>query len=326
VREFVLPDPTNNKTLDRPIQFALISADRELRDVDGDMPLAWDIVPYDGLRSRAPAEVSAITQADPGVVTAASVDSDVTGHGFSTNDIVCVNGVEGMEELNDRMFIATRIDATTLSLKTLDGLDNVDTSGYTEYDSGGKIAHSGFLLNTTAILRGATTWTFKRVLPGPSFDGSTELEVIDEFEIGQDGGWTSPSYAQMPKRYRHWQHYTSGSASTHYLFWYPATDKAYNIAFRYQKEVPDLSTWTADAYPFHPPEIHEMLWHGALAKLVAFSERAKRQTKAGERMYVRMEVMFAQQWSMMWEQDKVKARTISRKMRGQTGGIRRIVL
>lgn len=60
--------------------------------------------------------ITAISKANPGVVTAPY-------HALSTGDEVYLTGIEGMEELNGRVFTVTVIDADNFSI-------GVDTTGY----------------------------------------------------------------------------------------------------------------------------------------------------------------------------------------------------
>lgn len=77
--------------------------------------------------------ISGITQADPGVVTA-------TSHGLSNGDHVYITGVVGMTEVNSSTvpYIVANVTANTFELTDLDS-NNVDTSGYTAYSSGGVV-------------------------------------------------------------------------------------------------------------------------------------------------------------------------------------------
>jgi hypothetical protein len=325
-KQFVVK-AANEQGMDHLIKTAIISADREARTVDQFSPLAWDIQPYNLLRTNIHAEISAITQANPGVITAASVDSDITGHGFNDHatirDIVLIAGVDGtegagnIEILNDQLFLVEYINATTFSLKTLDGLTDVDTSGYTAYSDGGYVYHAGFVLNTTTILTGITAWGFKRILDPVSFD-KHPADPISEAEVRGDGRWLDSSNAQRPKKYRFWQNMATPSSVTDYLFWYPVANQAYNVFFNYEKEIPDISTWTGSVYPFHPGQIHEYIWHGALAKLVGMSKRVER--SGTQRISTKVEVMFAEYWVREWMKDKRKILDFSRKMLGASGG------
>ncbi len=67
--------------------------------------------------------ITAVTRANPGVVTSVS-------HGFSSGDMILIKGLVGMTQLNDLEFTITVLDADTFSL-------DVDTSAYANYVSGG---------------------------------------------------------------------------------------------------------------------------------------------------------------------------------------------
>jgi hypothetical protein len=72
--------------------------------------------------------ISAITQADPGVLTS-------TSHGYSTGDIVLLE-IEGMDQLNGRLFEVNAIDADTFKLYDIDGATFIDTTNYDTFTSG----------------------------------------------------------------------------------------------------------------------------------------------------------------------------------------------
>lgn len=69
------------------------------------------------------ATITAITQANPGEVTA-------TAHGLATGDYVLIKSVAGMTEVNDTWFTVTVLDANTFTI-------GVNTTTYTAYTSGG---------------------------------------------------------------------------------------------------------------------------------------------------------------------------------------------
>jgi hypothetical protein len=72
--------------------------------------------------------ISGITQAAPGVITSA-------GHGLSTGDIVLLE-VEGMDQLNGRLFEINVINTDTFKLYEKDGSAFIDTTGYDAFTSG----------------------------------------------------------------------------------------------------------------------------------------------------------------------------------------------
>ena len=85
-----------------------------------------------GVVLEASKNITGITRAATGVVTSA-------GHGFSTGDEVYFSSVVGMTEVNGQFYIVVYIDATTFSLKDIDG-NVIDTSAFTAYTSGGTVS------------------------------------------------------------------------------------------------------------------------------------------------------------------------------------------
>jgi hypothetical protein len=82
-----------------------------------------------GATYDSPVDISAITKANPGVVTA-------TSHGFSDGDTVDLSDILGMTELNGVRVIVANKTANTFELTDEDG-DDIDTTDYTTYLSGG---------------------------------------------------------------------------------------------------------------------------------------------------------------------------------------------
>lgn len=71
--------------------------------------------------------ITAITNANPGVVTAAA-------HGNANGSVGVISGVVGMTQVNNRAFIVAATATNTLELK---GVDTSTTLGYGVYASGG---------------------------------------------------------------------------------------------------------------------------------------------------------------------------------------------
>jgi hypothetical protein len=84
--------------------------------------------------------ITAITKANPGVVTA-------TAHGFSNGDTVVISGVVGMTQVNGKRFKVASVATNTFALQDIDG-NNVNTTSYTTYVSGG-VANRVYTLATT---------------------------------------------------------------------------------------------------------------------------------------------------------------------------------
>jgi len=304
----------STSALDFLIKRALIQADRELHNCDSLMPLAWDVAVFDNFPlTRYGATISAVTAADPGVITAASVDSSVTGHGFPNHttigSLIVLDSIAGMTELNRRVFLMQYASATTLTLKTIDGLDAVDTSGYDTYTSGGTIYHAGYVLNTTTILANVDSqWTFDKIVERPELDGfpldpisEREIQGCDEYTFGGGG---------RPSRYRYWKNYTNFQDPdiAHYLFWYPPCNAEYTLKVPYRKEIPDITGWSTSDYVSHPAEVQDAVWQGALAILAGNSKKVD---QSGDKDF---EVMYAQKWVNAWEDKKRQTKKLSRRL------------
>ena len=78
--------------------------------------------------------ITNITQADPGVVTTSAA------HGYSDDDLVYIADVNGMGEVNFRLFTVDVLTTTTFRLLDVADDENIDTTGYTAYSSGGTVA------------------------------------------------------------------------------------------------------------------------------------------------------------------------------------------
>lgn len=78
-----------------------------------------------------PYTISGITKASPGVVTTSSA------HGYSNGDSVKLVGVGGMTEVEGKTYVVANKTSTTFEL-TDSGGNNIDTSGFTTFTSGGE--------------------------------------------------------------------------------------------------------------------------------------------------------------------------------------------
>jgi len=77
--------------------------------------------------------ISAITQADPTVVTVTSTAD------FADGDTIQINFVVGMTEVNGNQYLVANKTGTTFELQDLDGTD-IDSNGFTAYTSGGQVS------------------------------------------------------------------------------------------------------------------------------------------------------------------------------------------
>ena len=82
-----------------------------------------------GIILESAKNITGITQANPGVVTSSS-------HGYNNGDWVYISGVVGMTEVNQDFYIVAGKTTNTFQLTDIDG-NNINTSGFTAYSSGG---------------------------------------------------------------------------------------------------------------------------------------------------------------------------------------------
>lgn len=79
-----------------------------------------------------PKAIYAISKADPGVVTTTSA------HGFSNGDKIKIVAAGGMTEVNLNTYVVANVTSTTFELNDEYGA-NIDTTGFTDYTSGGNV-------------------------------------------------------------------------------------------------------------------------------------------------------------------------------------------
>ena len=226
----------------------------EVIPVDTLYPLFNLMILDESKKAKAPATITGLTQADPGVVTAVA-------HGFEVGDIVSLYDVVGMTEVNERTFKVSVVgSADTFEIQTLEG-DDVDTSGFTAYTSGGTVHHRG--------IQGSD---IKRILSFAWKDSSIPVIRLPSQDIDQNTSYWGDSTSR-PEYYLFKQYY-AGTAEVDQLIWFHAADKAYHARIWYEKKVARLS---ADAdVPQLPWRFHDTLVSGAAARLI----ESKAQTAA----------------------------------------------
>lgn len=120
---------------------------------NGDEDLQQDAFYVDsGLTLDNPIDISNITRANPGVVTA-------TGHGLINGDLVRIVRVSGMTEVNGLAFKVANKTANTFELTDEDGV-NVNTTSYTAYASGGEMREMVTTVSGLSHLEGQTVQVF----------------------------------------------------------------------------------------------------------------------------------------------------------------------
>jgi hypothetical protein len=127
-----------------------------------------------------PDSITAITKANPAVVTSAA-------HGRSNGDVIRITGVVGMTEVNDGIFVLESVATNTYAL------GDVDSTGYGTYVSGGKVdvgTFSNFCELTNYNRQGGTS---------PEIDATSLCSTAKEYELGlPDFGTTALSFWFAP--------------------------------------------------------------------------------------------------------------------------------
>lgn len=314
---FIQQDP-KDRTLRALIRDAVVSAEREIRNIDRPSPLAWLREHYNELFTRSYAAISAITQADPGVITAESSHEDITDNtGFSEDDLVYIDGVYGMERLNRRVYRYHVESDTTCSLKQLHDQIDIDTTDYEEYVSGGYLYHVGLKLPASNIEPSGDTasynWDIGSVF-GVTFDLEPADPISEEALLGDSRHFNGGIGRPNRWRYQRYGYGTLGSSPEHFLHFWPPANQIYNIAIAIEKSYPDIAVWNAATYPPHIPEVHDAIWHRALSNLATNAEKQRRET--AERTNTGVEVLYAQHWMRKALEDEIMIQGLSRRMLG----------
>lgn len=219
----------------------------EVLAADGLYPLFWLRMLYDSYKSVAPATITGVTQASPGVFTTGA-------HGHSVGNIVTLYDVSGMTELNARTFkINTVPSTTTFTLKDLEGTA-LDTSSFSAYTSGGSVVHRGVTLSSN----------IEQIVEAPEWHDEAALEGIDDETLIEESGRLWDSSTTRPERYQHRKRFVS-DAEVNEIWWFPGADAAYNLRFWAEEIVAELSSDTD--VPRIPTKFHRTIVAGAITRL-----------------------------------------------------------
>lgn len=135
------------------------------------------------------ANISAVTQADPCVVTTSAA------HGYSTGQIVRITDLgdvgpnatdRGMDQLNNNRYKIVVIDTTSFSLQDPVSGDDIDSSSYTAYVSGGRVVlETRVIGDPAAYAYDAVVYnlTFGTSIFGGASDG--DVFYFEAFKFGQ---------------------------------------------------------------------------------------------------------------------------------------------
>lgn len=218
----------------------------EILSCDPLFPLFWLVKFDDSVASKAPTTITAITQANPGVIS--SVNS------FANGDIVSLYDIGGMTELNGRTGVVANATGATFTLTDLDGTA-ISTAALTAYTSGGKAHHRGVTLSTTV---NRILWTPKWM--DESEEGMEKLlpEQLEKSTIFEDT-------TGEPRHYQHRKAYTTAGAESNMMLWFCAPDQVYRLRYWYEYRAPRLTEDTD--VPLLPPRFHDLMISGAITRL-----------------------------------------------------------
>lgn len=202
--------PVKNYTSEiRLIPFKFKTADQYVLEF-GDQYMR--VIRNNGHVLQNPVSISAVTNANPGVLTTTSA------HGFSNGDEVYVSDVGGMTELNTNRYVIVNATSTTFEMEDRITETLLDTSSFGSYTSGGTVSRV-FTLTTPYLsedldrlkyTQSADTmtlvhpsydprdlvrtdhddWTLSVINFGPEIDTPTNLSISNE----GTGGSTTYDY------------------------------------------------------------------------------------------------------------------------------------
>ncbi len=217
----------------------------EILQCDELYPLFWLLECDDTKKSKARATITGATAANPVVISA-------TAHGFVDGDLVTIYGVAGMTELNYRTFVVDYDSANAFHLHDFSATD-INGAAYTAWTSGGYAHHRGMKLTSC-----------NRVIRANWHGYNKGLEFISQAQLEDQSSWWDASISR-PLKMMHRRVYTAAGAQADYLYWFQASDAAYNLRLWYEKQCARLSE-TTDV-PLLPYQFHDAIIAGAITRL-----------------------------------------------------------
>lgn len=220
----------------------LISSSNPLR------PFYWLLRSNDSIFTIPSEDISGITSANPGVVTA----NGPIGSNHVVGNIIEFTDIGGMTELNGRTAYISAVAGSNLTI-------DIDTSGFSTYTSGGKILHKG--ITSTRI--GAIDRIFSA-----GWNGYTPPMVpISAKMVEEDTTFHNEGNSSRPEYYLHTKNFSSASeAQSDKVLWYPsADDTEYRLRLWYIEQATRLSTTKVPLMPF---KHHEAIPAGVITRLI----------------------------------------------------------
>ena len=210
----------------------------------------------------APATITAITVANPPVITCDAA------HGLVDGDLVTIWGVVGMTEVNSfgddnpgfdhQVYRVGTVGTTTVAndnftLQSVDDAD-IDGSGFTAWTSGGTVLHQGWAFGTT----------IDKVLNVGIYNGlpltqSSPRRILDDTLQFYSSSQSTPAEYYIRK------HFTAAGAEFNDFEFGPGASQADQLMIYYQEKASRLTA--KGNVPLLPSELHYALIAGAVTRL-----------------------------------------------------------
>lgn len=261
----------------------------EIPSIDEFNPLFWLIDLVDDVKTKSAATITGITQANPGVITAAA-------HGFVSGDIIQQANIVGMTELNNRQVIVVKIGADSYSLTDLNGTA-INTTNYTAYSSGGNAYHRGTTLSKN----------FRKIISLNFHEYSTPLDPIDFDELESSTIYYDPATHSRPTRYLHKTNYSTAGLQTQRLLWFTLPDKTYQARI-WGETRPSRLVNDADV-PVGPPEMGDAIVAGSISRLIKYGDVQIENAVIWPQVYKAHIEAFKQENRQWWKQFKKDERS-----------------
>ena len=215
----------------------------ELIEADDLYPYYWMVQFDDTLQALAPIDITGISKANPGIITTSAA------HGLVAGDLITIHDVEGMTEMNDKIYYVATIPTTTTFTV------GVNTTGYTTYTSGGVIHHRGKTFTTRV----------QRLLLAGWHDESPMRELTyEDVENESDCHYTDDT-AGPPSKYYFGKAYDKAGTEINQIIWHPGVNAAFQLRYWYVERA-NLLVGDADV-PLLPPQFHPGIVAGAVTRL-----------------------------------------------------------
>jgi hypothetical protein len=227
------------------VNFVVNMVYNEILNCDDLYPLYWLLVCDDSKTAKPPVTYTAITKANPPVVSA-------TAHGLASGDLVTFYNETVMTEILYRTFRVVKDSANAFHLHDLDNA-NVDASAYGAAGTGGKAHHRGVILTAA-----------QKIITANWHGYNKGLEFIGIDQIEEQSSWWDKSTSR-PLKVMHQQRYTAAGDQIDYLLWFQASDAAYVLKLWYTRQPDRLSA--ASDVPMLPPQFHDAIIAGAIVRL-----------------------------------------------------------